>query len=213
MEETRQKIKTAIDEQDALTDELSAAIDGAKTLTELDDLYRPYKKKSKTRATAAKEKGLEPLAEEIYRQAPDCKPPMMLAAEYINPEKRGSNSRRSAYGSYGYHCRKNSDDADIRKRRRFVCLAHGMLTVKAITGDIGVYEMYKDYSEPLSKIPDHRILAVNRGEKEGILKVSVDFDRDKAMFIISKNHIKEGFPATDTVKVAAEDAYTRLIFP
>ena len=84
MEETRQKIKTAIDEQDALTDELSAAIDGAKTLTELDDLYRPYKKKSKTRATAAKEKVLEPLAEEIYRQAPDCKPPMMLAAEYIN---------------------------------------------------------------------------------------------------------------------------------
>ena len=86
MEETRQKIKTAIDEQDALTDELSAAIDGAKTLTELDDLYRPYKKKRKTRATAAREKGLEPLAEEIYRQAPDCKPPMMLAAEYINTE-------------------------------------------------------------------------------------------------------------------------------
>ena len=86
MEETRQKIKTAIEEQGALTDELSAAIDGAKTLTELDDLYRPYKKKRKTRATAAKEKGLEPLAEEIYRQAPDCKPPMMLAAEYINTE-------------------------------------------------------------------------------------------------------------------------------
>ncbi len=213
MEETRQKIKIAIDEQDALTDELSAAIDGAKTLTELDDLYRPYKKKRKTRATAAKEKGLEPLAEEIYKQEPDCKPPMMLAAEYINPEKGVETAEEALTGAMDIIAEKISDDADIRKRMRFVCLAHGMLTVKAVTEDVGVYEMYKDYSEPLSKIPDHRILAVNRGEKEGILKVSVDFDRDKAMFIISKNHIKEGSPATETVKAAAEDAYTRLIFP
>lgn len=213
MEETRQKIKTAIDEQGALTDELSAAIDGAKTLTELDDLYRPYKKKRKTRATAAKEKGLEPLAEEIYRQAPDCKPPIMLADEYTDPEKGVETAEEALTGAMDIIAEKISDDADIRKRMRFVCLAHGMLTVKAITEDVGVYEMYKDYSEPLSKIPDHRILAVNRGEKEGILKVSVDFDRDKAMFIISKNHIKEGSPAADTVKAAAEDAYTRLIFP
>ena len=99
MEETRQKIKTAIDEQDALTDELSAAIDGAKTLTELDDLYRPYKKKRKTRATAAKEKGLEPLAEEIYKQAPDCKPPIMLAAEYINPEKGVETAEEALTGA------------------------------------------------------------------------------------------------------------------
>ena len=213
MEETRQKIKTAIDEQGALTDELSAAIDGAKTLTELDDLYRPYKKKRKTRATAAKEKGLEPLAEEIYRQAPDCRPPIMLAAEYTNPEKGVETAEEALAGAMDIIAEKISDDADIRKRMRFVCLAHGMLTVKAVTEDAGVYEMYKDYSEPLSKIPDHRILAVNRGEKEGILKVSVDFDREKAMFIISKNHIKEGSPATETVKTAAEDAYTRLIFP
>ena len=213
MDETRQKIKTAIDEQGALTDELSAAIDGAKTLTELDDLYRPYKKKRKTRATAAKEKGLEPLAEEIYRQAPECKPPIMLAAEYTDPEKGVETAEEALAGAMDIIAEKISDDADIRKRMRFVCLAHGMLTVKAVTEDVGVYEMYKDYSEPLSKIPDHRILAVNRGEKEGILKVSVDFDREKAMFIISKNHIKEGSSATETVKAAAEDAYTRLIFP
>ena len=171
MEETRQKIKTAIDEQDALTDELSAAIDGAKTLTELDDLYRSYKKNRK--------KGLEPLTEEIYRQAPDCKPPMVLAAEYINPEKGVETAEDALTGAMDIIAEKISDDADIRKRMRFVCLAHGMLTVKAITEDIGVYEMYKDYSEPLSKIPDHRILAVNRGEKEGILKVSVDKDNVK----------------------------------
>lgn len=213
MEETRQKIKTAIEEQGALSDELSAAIDEAKTLTELDDLYRPYKKKRKTRATAAKEKGLEPLAEEIYRQAPDCKPPIALAAEYINPEKGVETAEEALAGAMDIIAEKISDDADIRKRMRFVCLAHGMLTVKAATEDAGVYEMYKDYSEPLSKIPDHRILAVNRGEKENILKVSIDFDRDKAMFIISKNHIKEGSAATETVKAAAEDAYTRLIFP
>ena len=126
-----------------------------------------------TRKTA-KEKGLEPLAEEIYRQAPDCKPPMMLAAEYINPEKGVETAEEALTGAMDIIAEKISDDADIRKRMRFVCLAHGMLTVKAITEDIGVYEMYKDYSEPLSKIPDHRILAVNRGEKEGILKVSVD---------------------------------------
>ena len=179
MEETRQKIKTAIDEQGALTDELSAAIDGAKTLTELDDLYRPYKKKRKTRATAAKEKGLEPLAEEIYRQAPDCKPPIMLADEYTDPEKGVETAEEALTGAMDIIAEKISDDADIRKRMRFVCLAHGMLTVKAITEDVGVYEMYKDYSEPLSKIPDHRILAVNRGEKEGILKVSVDKDNVK----------------------------------
>ena len=174
MDETRQKIKIAIDEQGALTDELSAAIDGAKTLTELDDLYRPYKKKRKTRATAAKEKGLEPLAEEIYKQAPDCKPPIMLADEYTDPEKGVETAEEALAGAMDIIAEKISDDADIRKRMRFVCLAHGILTVKANTEDIGVYEMYKDYSEPLSKIPDHRILAVNRGEKEGILKVSVD---------------------------------------
>ena len=127
----------------------------------------------------AKEKGLEPLAEEIYRQAPDCKPHMMLAAEYINPEKGVETAEEALTGAMDIIAEKISDDADIRKRMRFVCLAHDMLTVKAITEDIGVYEMYKDYSEPLSKIPDHRILAVNRGEKEGILKVSVDKDNVK----------------------------------
>lgn len=99
---------------------------------------------------------------------------MMLAAEYINPEKGVETAEEALTGAMDIIAEKISDDADIRKRMRFVCLAHDMLTVKAITEDIGVYEMYKDYSEPLSKIPDHRILAVNRGEKEGILKVSVD---------------------------------------
>lgn len=213
MEETREKIKTAIEEQGALTEELAAAIDAAATLTELDDLYRPYKKKRKTRASAAKEKGLAPLAELIYAQSPDCPAPIDAAADYINEELGVATAEEALQGAMDIIAELISDDADVRKRMRFVCMAHGILTVKAAAEDAGVYEMYKDYSEPLSKIADHRILAVNRGEKEDILKVSVDFDKNKAMFIIGKTHIKEGSPATETVRAAAEDAYSRLIFP
>ena len=213
MDETREKIKAAIEEQGALTEEIISALEAAKTLTELDDIYRPYKKKRKTRASVAKEKGLEPLAELIYEQSPDCEEPIKLAETYIDPEKGVETAEDALQGAMDIIAEKISDDADVRKRMRFVCSAHGILTVKAAGEDLGVYEMYKDYSEPIAKIPDHRILAINRGEKEDFLKVSVDFDRDKAMFIIAKNHIKEDSPATDTVKAAAEDAYTRLIFP
>ena len=213
MEETREKIKASIEEQGALTEELCAAIDNAATLTELDDLYRPYKKKRKTRASVAKEKGLEPLAEEIYAQKPDSRFPQEMAKDYINAELGVESAEDALNGAMDIIAEKISDDADIRKRMRFVCMAHGLLCVKGAKEDLGVYEMYAEYTEQLSKIPGHRILAVNRGEKEEFLKVSVDFDRNKAMFIISKNHIKEDSPCTDCVKTAAEDAYTRLIFP
>ena len=213
MDETREKIKAAIEEQGALTEELITAIENAVTLTELDDIYRPYKKKRKTRASVAKEKGLEPLADIIYKQSPDCKEPIILAEEFVNPELGVETAEDALQGAMDIIAEKISDDADVRKRMRFVCSAHGILTVKGAKDDLDVYEMYKDYSESVAKIADHRILAINRGEKEEFLKVSIDFDRDKAMFIIAKNHIKEGSPATETVKLAAEDAYSRLIFP
>ena len=213
MDETREKIKKSIEEQGALTEELIAAIDAAQTLTELDDIYRPYKKKRKTRASVAKEKGLEPLADIIYEQTPDCAEPIVLARDYVNLELGVETAEDALQGAMDIIAEKISDDADVRKRMRFVCSAHGIISVKANAEDIGVYEMYGDYSEAVSKIPDHRILAINRGEKEELLKVSVEFDKDKAMFIISKTHIKEGSPATETVKAAAEDAYSRLIFP
>lgn len=213
MDETREKIKASIEEQGALTDELIAAIDNAVTLTELDDIYRPYKKKRKTRASVAKEKGLEPLADIIYEQARDCQEPIVLAEEFINAELGVETAEDALQGAMDIIAEKISDDADIRKRMRFVCSAHGILTVKGAKEDLDVYEMYADYSESIAKIADHRILAINRGEKEDFLKVSIDFDKDKAMFIIAKNHIKEGSAATDTVKAAAEDAYSRLIFP
>ena len=213
MDETREKIKASIEEQGALTEELITAIENAVTLTELDDIYRPYKKKRKTRASVAKEKGLEPLADIIYAQEPDCKEPIVLAEEFINTELGVETAEDALQGAMDIIAEKISDDADIRKRMRFVCSAHGILTVKGAKEELDVYEMYGDYSESISKIADHRILAINRGEKEEFLKVSIDFDKDKAMFIIAKNHIKEGSPATDTVKAAAEDAYSRLIFP
>lgn len=213
MDETREKIKAAIDEQGALSEELALAIDNAETLTELDDLYRPYKKKRKTRASVAKEKGLQPLADILYEQSPDCPEPLTLAEEYINPELSVDTAEDALQGARDIIAELISDDAEVRRRMRFVCSAHGALTVKGAAEDLGVYEMYADFSEPLSKMAGHRILAVNRGEKEEFLKVSLDFDREKAMFIISKAHIKEGSPATATVREAAEDAYTRLIFP
>ena len=213
MDETREKIKKSIEEQGALTEELITAIDNATTLTELDDIYRPYKKKRKTRASVAKEKGLEPLANIIYEQAPDCQEPIVLAQDFINAELGVETAEDALQGAMDIIAEKISDDADVRKRMRFVASAHGVLTVKGTKEDLDVYEMYREYSEAVSKIADHRILAINRGENEEFLKVSVDFDKDKAMFIIAKNHIKEGSPATATVKAAAEDAYTRLIFP
>ena len=210
MDETREKILKSIEEQGALTEELQKAIAEAKTLTELDDIYRPYKKKKKTRASVAKEKGLEPLADIIYAQGEGD---IAVANDFVNPELGVETVEDAIGGALDIIAEKISDDADIRKRMRFVCSAHGILKVKAAVEDTGVYEMYADYSESVAKIPDHRVLAVNRGEKEDILKVSIDFDRDKAMFIISKNHIKEGSSFTDLVKKAAEDAYQRLIFP
>ncbi len=214
MAETAEKIKAAIDEQGALTEELSLAIDAALTLSELDDLYRPYKKKRKTRASVAKEKGLQPLAVIIYAQAPDSAEPIVLASEYINAELGVESAEDALDGAKDIIAEIISDDADIRKRMRFVCMAHGVLEVKAAGDELDVYEMYADYREPLSKIANHRVLAINRGEKEEFLKVSVDFDRDKAMFIISRDHIRNnGSPCTPAVIEAAEDAYSRLIFP
>jgi len=213
LDATREKIKASIEEQGALTEELAAAIDSAATLTELDDLYRPYKKKRKTRASVAKEKGLQPLADKIYAQETDSESPIVMAEEFINSELGVETAEDALAGAMDIIAELISDDADIRKRMRFVCMAHGLITVKGNAEDLGVYEMYADYNEALSKIPGHRILAINRGEREEILKVSIDFDYDKAMFIIAKNHIKAGSPCTETVRLAAEDAYSRLIFP
>ena len=213
LDETRERMRAAVEEQGKLTEELNAAFSAAETLAELEDLYRPYKKKRRTRADAAREKGLLPLAELIYAQEPDAVAPEIAAQDYVNPEQGVETVEDALQGAKDIIAEIISDDADIRKRMRFVCMAHGVLTVSGTAEDLDVYEQYREYREPLAKIPSHRILAINRGEKEEFLRVAVGFDREKAMFIIGRDHLKEGSPATETVREAAEDSYNRLIFP
>ena len=212
MEETREKIKAAIEEAGALTEELSSAIDNAKTLSELDDLYRPYKKHKKTRADVAKEKGLEPLALGLLEQKENSDLPENMAKDYINAELGVETVEDALQGASDIIAEIISNDADIRKRMRIVCSAHGVIEIKGAKDDLDVYGMYADYSEPISKIPNHRVLAINRGEKEGFLKVSVNLDEEKAEFIVCRDYVKQG-PCADFVKAAAKDAYSRLIFP
>ena len=140
MEDTRERIKAAIAEQGALTDELAAALDSAATLTELDDIYRPYKKKRRTRASAAKEKGLELLADIIYAQSPDCGDPLEIAAGFVSAEKGVETAEEALGGAMDIIAEKISDDANVRKRIRFVRSAHGSLCAKAAGEEPGVYE-------------------------------------------------------------------------
>lgn len=211
LDEMKAKVLETIESQGALTDEIRDALEKAETLTEVEDIYRPYRPKRKTRASIAKEKGLEPLAEKIYLQTPED--PIVLAEKFINAEKGVENIDDALAGARDIIAEKISDDAETRKRLRYVCFHNGYLFAKGTKEDMGVYEIYKEYSEPLTKVAGHRVLAVNRGEKEDFLKAGIDFDRDKAMNILKTLHITGDSPCSKHVLEAAEDAYDRLIFP
>ena len=211
LDEMKAKVLETIESQGALTDEIRDALEKAETLTEVEDIYRPYRPKRKTRASIAKEKGLEPLAEKIYLQTPED--PIVLAEKFINAENGVENIDDALAGARDIIAEKISDDAETRKRLRYVCFHNGYLFAKGTKEDMGVYEIYKEYSEPLTKVAGHRVLAVNRGEKEDFLKAGIDFDRDKAMNIIKTLHITGNSPCSKHVLEAAEDAYDRLIFP
>ena len=211
LEATREKIRATIEEQGAMTEEISAALDAALTMTELDDIYRPYRPKRKTRASIAKAKGLEPLALMIYEQAKDSETPEEMAARYITEEVADVESALA--GASDIIAEMISDDAALRKTLRETFLNKAILTAHGTQEDMGVYETYKEYSEPVSKIASHRVLAVNRGEREDFLKVAVEFDEGTALSIIADAHVKEGSPCTAIVRTAAEDAYSRLIYP
>lgn len=211
LDEMKAKVLETIESQGALTDEIRDALEKAETLTEVEDIYRPYRPKRKTRASIAKEKGLEPLAEKIYLQTPED--PIVLAEKFINAEKGVENIDDALAGARDIIAEKISDDAETRKRLRYVCFHNGYLFAKGTKEDMGVYEIYKEYSEPLTKVAGHRVLAVNRGEKEDFLKAGIDFGRDKAMNIIKTLHITGDSPCSKHVLEAAEDAYDRLIFP
>ncbi len=211
LNETREKYRATIEEQGALTEELAAALDAAVTMTELDDLYRPYRPKRRTRATVAKERGLQPLADALYAQEPKGEDPYALAEAYLSEEV--PTVEDALAGARDIIAELIADDANVRKRLRVVCFANGHLTSKAAKEEDSVYANYYDFREPLNKVPGHRVLAINRGEREEFLKVHVEFDPAHAMRIVYSEHLKADCPATAQVQAAAEDSYDRLIFP
>lgn len=214
LDKRREEIRTLIDGQEKLTDEISLALDKAETLSELEDIYRPYRPKRKTRASVAKEKGLEPLAELILKQESKCDP-AKSAEEYIDEEKGVASVEDALQGAMDIIAEQVSDNAEIRKRVRNLTNMYGVISSTAVDADKdSVYRQYYDYKEPVKKIADHRLLAVNRGEKEGFLKVNVEMDSERPLNSIAKVMIKNPACAcADIVKTACEDAYDRLIFP
>ena len=215
LDKRREEVKAAIENQGKLTEALAAAIDSAATLAEVEDLYRPYKQKRRTRATMAKEKGLEPLADLLFAQAMDGAVPEVAAADYINPEKSVETAEDALQGASDIIAERISDDADIRKLLRELVWKKGYLVSAAAAKEPEdtVYRLYYEFRAPLNRLQGHQILAINRGEREEILKVSVEVDRETALIPVRRRVLNPGAPAMAFMRSAAEDAYDRLIFP
>ena len=214
LDKRREEIKNLIDAQEKLTDEIVAALEKAQTLSELEDIYRPYKPKRKTRASVAKERGLEPLAVAIIKQEKGFDP-SLAAEDYIDAEKGVENTEQAIQGAMDIIAEQVSDSAEIRKRLREVARSFGTLTsVASDAENESVYTTYYDFNEGVKKIAGHRVLAINRGEKEGFLKVSLTLDEDKPLSIIHKALDRGTNPlCSDILREAGDDAYSRLIFP
>ena len=211
--ERKESVKASIAEQEKLTDELAAAIDAAQTLAEVEDLYRPYKPKRRTRATVAKEKGLEPLAALLFAQERDCPRPEEAAADYLSAEKGVETVADALQGANDIVAEWISDDAAIRRSLRELLEKRGRLRSLAATEEDSVYRLYYDFEQPLSRLQGHQILAINRGEKEKMLSATVLLDRELALPLLRRAVVKPGSAAMEFVKAAAEDAYDRLIYP
>ncbi len=211
MEEQKEKIIASIEEQELMTDEIMASIESASTLTELEDIYRPFRPKRKTRASVAKTKGLQGLADFLYAQDKNSNQPLVEAEKYLNDEVESVEDALN--GAKDIIAEFVSDDPAGRKMLRYSIKNHGNIVVTGAKDELGVYEMYREYTEPISNIASHRVLAFNRGEKEGFLKVNIDYDKNTALTILYNLHIKDSSPTQELVKEAIEDSYTRLIFP
>lgn len=210
MQEQKSKIIASIEAQELLTDEIRQAVENASTLTELEDIYRPFRPKRKTRASVAKAKGLQGLADAVYEQNNETDP-FVLAVQYLNDDVPAVED--AIAGAKDIIAEFVSDDPAGRKMLRYSVKNNGSIVVNGIKDDLGVYEMYKEYSEPIKSAAGHRVLAFNRGEKEGFLKVSVDFDKTIGLSILSNLHVKNNSVSASLVSEAVEDAYTRLVFP
>ena len=212
LEKRKEEVIRLIDEQGKLTDELKQSVLSSETVTEVEDLYRPYKQKKRTRATIAKEKGLEPLAIIIYSQ--DKKYDLMkLAEEFINEEKGILSVDDAIAGAKDIVAEIISDVAEYRKDIRKIIYGKGVITSKATKDEKSVYEMYYNYAEAVSKIPSHRILAINRGEKEEFLKVKIDGTDETSFEYLKGKVIKNESPYEEVLEDVIEDAYKRLIKP
>ena len=213
LQQRREEVKASIENQGKLTEELSAAIDAAATLAEVEDLYRPYKPKRRTRATMAREKGLEPLAAVLFAQKMDGPAPEAAAVDYIDPEKGVKNVEDALQGASDIIAEQISDDAAIRKSLRALMLRRASLCAQAATEEDSVYRLYYDFTQPISRLQGHQILAINRGEREGFLKVSVEMDREEALVVLRRAVLMPGATSMAFVRAAAEDAYDRLLQP
>ena len=210
----KDEVKRSIESQGKLTEELAASIDAAATLAEVEDLYRPYKPKRRTRATIAKEKGLEPLADRIFAQVPGDPFPEELAADFIDPEKGVETVEAALAGASDIIAENISDSAQLRKELKNLIQTRGTVGSRAAKeGEDSVYRLYYEFDLPVSRLAGHQILAINRGEKEDYLKVSVNVDRDAAIELLRRGVIRTGSKAESFLRAAAEDSYDRLLFP
>ena len=215
IEKRKDEVKGLIASLDKLTPEIEAAIDGAKTITEVDDIYRPFRPKRKTRASVAKEKGLDGLAQLILEQRKEYEPSIEAQAEsYVSEEKGVANVGEALAGACDIIAESVSDNAEYRKQIRAITFENGKLVSKKQSDSESVYEQYYDYSEKLKKIPSHRVLAINRGENEGFLKVTVEVEKELILnYLISAIITEPSSPAFKYITSATVDAYDRLIAP
>ncbi|QUA53164.1 Tex family protein [Aristaeella lactis] len=211
LEKRREEIASSLEEQGVLTDELKAQLAKAVTLSELEDIYRPFRPKRRTRATVAKERGLEPLA--LWLMLQQAGDPAAEAAKYINPDKEVPDAETALAGARDILAETVSDSAEIRKELRALLNREGVIRSKAAKEEDSVYSMYYDFREPVRTIAAHRILAVNRGEREEFLKVSLEAPEEKAQEVIRKAFVRNSSPAAQQVAEACADAWERLVFP
>jgi len=212
LQERKEEVTRSIEAQEKLTEELAQAIANAKTLAEVEDLYRPYKQKRRTRATVAKEKGLEPLALAIFEQTGED--PAKLAEDYIDPEKGVETVEDALQGASDIIAEMISDDPEIRKALRQKMETRAIVTVQATDPDTdSVYRLYYDFSAPVSRLQNHQILAINRGEREGFLKVTAALPGAEGQALVCRMALKPQMWVSAFVKAAAEDSFERLIAP
>ncbi len=213
LDKRRNEIESALQEQGNLTDELSAKLAAASTLAELEDLYRPFRPKRRTRATIAKEKGLEPLALQLLMQNEKKKTAEQVAEAFIQPDKGVETAEDALQGARDILAEQFSDDADARKKLRELAFRTGVLESKKAKDEDSVYSMYYDFSQEVRNLPGHRILAVNRGEREEFLKVTIRMEEAASVGILERAFVREGSTTTQQVKAACQDAWERLIEP